>query len=76
MSKLRLEVLFKKKNYTALIWTPLKNIISFTRKFSPNLNLENMISTYTKKTKKINKKKGPNLPDFKERTFQIIIFLQ
>ncbi len=70
MSKLRLEVLFKRKNYTTLILTPFKNIISFIRKFSPNLNLKNMISTYTKK--KIIKKNGPNSLVFKERTFQII----
>jgi hypothetical protein len=75
--KIETRILFKRKNYTTLILTALRNIISFTSKFSPNLNLKNMISTYTKKKKKkISKKKGPNLRDFKERTFQIIIFLQ
>jgi hypothetical protein len=40
--------------------------VSFTGEFSPNFDLKNMNSTYTKDLWKNN---GPNSPDFKEKKF-------
>jgi hypothetical protein len=48
-------------------WVPV--CVSFTGKFSPNFNVKNMISTYTKDFSW--EKSGPNSPNFKLKKFQI-----
>jgi hypothetical protein len=47
--------------------------VSCTGDFSPNFDLKNMISTYTKDFSW--KTKEPNLPDFEDFFFQIARFL-
>jgi hypothetical protein len=45
----------------------VKSSVSFTGEFSPNFDLKNMISPYTKD---FSWKKNPNSPDFKEYFFE------